>query len=95
MRVIIARLVVVQAQLVVKALGGVAVAGGRNVFRVPLLAPRVVAQPGTDAAIGIEYDVDVVQARPEPVEEWSVSRKLTAPFPFIAAILPPLYRTRF
>jgi hypothetical protein len=58
MRVIIARLVVVQAQLFVKALRSVAVAGGRNVLRIPLLAPGIVAQPGTAVAVGIKDDVD-------------------------------------
>ena len=82
MRIKIARLIVVQAQLVVKALGGVAVAGGRNVFRVPLLAPRVVPQPGTDATVGIEDDVDAARAcrftafsaSSEPVERWSIRK---------------------
>jgi hypothetical protein len=74
-RVIIACLVVVQAQLVVKALRRVTVAGGRDVLGVALLAPGVVAQPGTDAAIGIENDVDAAQACPESVEGWSVNRK--------------------
>jgi hypothetical protein len=61
MRVIIVRLVIVQAQRVVKALRRVAVAGGRYIQGVPLLAPRVIAQPGTDAAVGIENDVDAAQ----------------------------------
>jgi hypothetical protein len=86
MRVIIARLVIVQAQLVVKALRGVAVAGGRNVFRIPLLTPRVVAQPGTDSAIRPQRGVDAAQACPEPVEGWSVSRKRMPPR--MAANLP-------
>jgi hypothetical protein len=43
MRVIIARLVIVQAQLVVKALRRVAVAGGGDVLRIPLACFKIVS----------------------------------------------------
>jgi hypothetical protein len=88
-RIIIARLVVVQAPFVVKALRGVAVAGGRDVLGVALLAPRVVAQLGTNSTIGPQGHANAAQTCPEPVKGWSVSRKLTPPPSCMAAILPP------